>query len=252
MRTAICTTISLLAAALAAPPILAHTPPTPDTVCRPEDDTHDFVAAGSISLTVAQQERNLGQMTLIDGSLFCPPDPICIEDDEGIDLDDDGEPDIGPLGLLGCTPPLMGTDNEYEFGLGGAFLPSGHHADTFLIHPATLPVGFTVGSDGDGDGIVNGNDVDDCLEPRGFASGPTIYETDCDPGLDDGWYVFIPCFVDLHDDASVVEPNGPLLVDTDGDGFPDDVNLDYAPPIVTPPSGLFVPQVSCALTGHVG
>lgn len=240
--------LSLLAAT-APPPAWAHFPPEPDLDCQIEEFRHDFIGAFTVSLTVLQDEHDLGEMLLLDGSINCPLEPFCpteVGDLDGDTIDDSVPCPPGPELLI------PGTDNEFEFGLGGVFLPASHHDEVFSMRPDSPRMAFAVGSDGDGDGVVNGGDEDDCLEPYQVITGHQSYTTECDPGLDDGWLVFVPCFIDTHDNGSIVDgPDGPLLLDTDGDGFPDTVNTAWDLPTITPPTTA-APDNGCATYGHIG
>lgn len=87
-------------------------------------------------------------------------------------------------------------DGDAEYGAGGALLPASHHGATVtvrdFVHGTT---DFMIGSDGDGDGLVD-RSAPDCLQ--GPFSGTAT--TTCPPGSEDHWWVFL--LMHVHPDGT--------------------------------------------------
>ena len=139
------TLLAILAVALL-PTTLAHAPAgTPNPACNSAENPHDYLGAGDYNVG----GYGAGLVTVQDG---CP----------------------SPTG-----------DGDFEFGLGGAFLPADHHSGTVCVDDVVLgpAVQFIVGGDANGNGL---------LEP-GETIGPVTHCTPLTvaPGTDGGWWVII-------------------------------------------------------------
>ncbi|HEX2021372.1 MAG TPA: hypothetical protein VHH36_01560 [Candidatus Thermoplasmatota archaeon] len=169
----------LLRAAFAAlllvlPSALGHWPVRPDSVCvAGTRDVHDYVATASVSaVEVAGKAVGVAQ------------------------LDD------------GCA---SGTDGDAEFGVGGAFLLAGHHgADVCVVDDRWSQVLFVVGSDGDGDGLIEGAPgagpepgSGDEVSPVFMGGCVGAAQVDVAPGIDGGWWVFLVCEGSVSPDLAI-------------------------------------------------
>lgn len=140
------TLVAILAIAML-PTVLAHpVPGTPNPGCDSAQADHDY--AGPSELGAAG--TGVGALTVTDG----------------------------------CVGPT--TDNDFEFGNGGAFLPDSHHSNFICVNDNVLGsnVSFLVGTDGDGDGIITGSAPDALVSGTGCVTAGAA-------GADGGWWVFL-------------------------------------------------------------
>ena len=86
----------------------------------------------------------------------------------------------------GC--PSATTDGDFESGVGGAFLPAGHHGSTVCVTDNVLGSGasFSVGADADGDGLITPGTGGDSL-----VTGTGCVAAGGAAGADGGWWVFV-------------------------------------------------------------
>lgn len=145
------TLLAILAVALI-PTALAHIPTgTPNPLCDPDQNPHDYVGFSEVSVA----GYGAGFVTVQDGN---------VEDCDGDSVPADA-------------------DGDFEFGYGGAFLPADHHWGDVCVDDVVLgAVQFIVGADANGDGILAAGEV------SGPASGCLTLGA---AGLDGGWWVFI-------------------------------------------------------------
>ncbi|HEX2023017.1 MAG TPA: hypothetical protein VHH36_09890 [Candidatus Thermoplasmatota archaeon] len=196
---------ALFAVALLVPlGALAHFPPTPDTNCNPSAAVHDYVRAAGGGATVddplvTMQGATVGGSTLVpvDGSVlpcgfrdFCAAGSDFAEvDPSGDDLPDGTDPSgdnvvvpcsVFPAPLQNLDVPLG--DGEFEFAYNGASLAKWHHGPWVQVTDGVVPgVHFMVGSDGDGDLVVDAGNPDDCLTGIYFIQARSpCYETEGD------------------------------------------------------------------------
>ena len=119
-------------------------------------------------------------------------------------------------GTFGNAPNVFipkGFDGDWEFGIGGGFLPVsdgnegcaptiGHHGTTFTVTDivSVITVSGFAGADGNlpcGDGGVNADDPADCIAT--FQGGATA----CGVGADGGYWVYIAAWASSGECASV-------------------------------------------------
>ncbi|HWH09051.1 MAG TPA: hypothetical protein VNX21_07605 [Candidatus Thermoplasmatota archaeon] len=139
------TLVAILAMALV-PTALAHDPVgTPNPQCNSTEATHDYAGAGVYDVA----GRGFGFVTVQDG----------------------------------CAD--VNTDNDFEFGIGGGFLPYPHHSGTVCVEDAAFgqSVEYVAGAD------LNGDFVIDASESTGVVSGCNALPAG--PGADGGWWVFV-------------------------------------------------------------
>lgn len=229
------------------PAATAHTPPAPNLNCDTAQAEHDWALGGGVSVFALGRTRGAGITTVFEGSVNCPLEDICVDLSDGEDVDGDGNPDTPDLPEQCAGQALIpGSDGDFEFGIGGAFLPATHHSATVTV-TSVGPSAFSGGSDGDDDGTVDGaNDPVDCLSGILFANGGAVTLTDegdgrtCPAGMDGGWWIFVDgCGVTTGDDGEL------WLDDTDNDGIPDS-------PHFVPPSTSVAPNAGCGTIGHAG
>lgn len=109
------------------------------------------------------------------------PNPIC--DSAQADHDYAGASEVALVVTDGC--PNANTDGDFEFG-NGAFLPASHHSANVCVNDNVFGpnVTFSVGADGDGDGLITGAAPDSLVTGVGCVTGGAA-------GADGGWWVFL-------------------------------------------------------------
>lgn len=128
------------------PTALAHTPAgTPNPNCNPFENPHDYSGPASFSVGSV----GFGFVSVQDG----------------------------------CAAAT--SDGDFEFGNGGGFLPASHHGSFVCVTDNVLPlVSFSVGADGDGDGLITNTAPDSLVSGSGCVTGGAA-------GADGGWWVFV-------------------------------------------------------------
>lgn len=79
-------------------------------------------------------------------------------------------------------------DGDLDAGLGAAFLPADHHTSDICVEDDALGhgVGYIVGADGDGDGLVTPEPPD-----RYMGTLRGCNDVGFPPGVDGGWWVYV-------------------------------------------------------------
>lgn len=233
---------------------------TPNLDCDSYEEVHGFGPGGAAMAWGMGTMVGNGAVQVWDASFNCPQTtadcmsfgPI-IGDDPGrqqppqghacdseidLDLDGDGLPDES-FPTLGLDIPIpAGGDGEYEYGLGGAYLPDGHHGGGYGVVTVTcvgvttdsgIACAFMAGRDGDDDGFTDPmNDPVDCVGGwyYGTPEGQYVMVQDTTDGRtcdsagaagtgDTGTWIFISDQVTTGDDGSINFPCPILVTDLD-------------------------------------
>ena len=166
--------VLLLLAYAPLPPAVGHVPSGPNPACEPAANPHDY-AVGVVPSVVILFDGCSGRFNCTANPLH-PACRVC-----WVVSDLVGPPDCCDS-LAYCPPTLA--DGDFEFGIGGGFLPASHHNSMVCVEDAVLgsTVQYRTGADLNGDGVVDDHEASSPL--TGCAAMGS-------PGADGGWWVFV-------------------------------------------------------------